>query len=234
MQGVRLSGATPPPDPSCVFTTVRVTRSLALWWPQHRRRLADSAQEVLGARLTGDLDDRVAAAAESLAEGRLWVHVDDQGTSLQSGLPAPSPTPRSLVTVTGRTGSWRHKWCDRRQVAEAEQLVGADRVPVFAADDGRLLETATANLLVVDGTTLLTPPLSDDLLPGVTREVVLAAAASLGLAVEERDLRAGDVLGRPALTTSSLVGVVPVARLDGQALPQDDGLVQRLRAATAP
>lgn len=231
---LRLSGKTPPPDPSCVFTTVRVTRAAAVWWPQHRRRLAQSAHEVLGVRLPGDLEDRVAAAAESLAEGRLRITADQQGVRVESGLPAPTPSPRHLVTVAGRTGPWHHKWCDRRQVAEAEELVGEGRVPLFVAADGRLLETTTANLLVLDGTTLLTPPLSDHLLPGVTREMVLAAAAALGLTVEECDLRAGDVLGRPALTTSSLTGVVAVASLDGEPLPQDDDARQRLAAASLP
>lgn len=230
---LRLSGTTPPPDPSCVFTTVRVTRGGPVWWPQHRRRLAESAQEVLGMRLPSDLEDRVRGAAEALAEGRLRITLGSQGVHVDSGPPAPTPSPRQLVTVNGRTGSWRHKWCDRRQVAEAEQLVGHGHVPLFAADDGRLLETATANLLVLDGTALLTPPLSDDLLPGVTREAVLTAAGAVGMTVEECDLRAADVLGRPAFTTSSLTGVVAVASLDGQPLPQDAAAADRLRAAMA-
>ena len=229
---LRLSGATPPPEQSCVFTTVRVTRSAAVWWPQHRERLAASAQELLALRLPSDLDDRVDVAAEALREGRLRVHVTDQGVSVQSGLPTVDTRPRHLLAVAGRTGSWRHKWCDRRQVAEAAELVGPGRTPLFV-DDDRLLETGTGNLLVVDGARLRTPPLSDDLLPGVTRQVVLAAAPGLGLAVEERDLTAADVLGRPAFTTSSLAGVVAVESIDGQPLPLDDELLRRLRAATA-
>ena len=44
------------------------------------------------------------------------------------------------------------------------------------------------NLFVVLGNTIVTPPLSDSILAGVTRDSVLALASDLGLEAEERPL----------------------------------------------
>lgn len=52
---------------------------------------------------------------------------------------------------------------------------------------GRLCEAPTATLFVVRGGVLRTPPLDEDVLPGITREWVLDAASALGVpAVEQR------------------------------------------------
>ncbi len=47
-------------------------------------------------------------------------------------------------------------------------------------------EVGTMNLFVVLGNSLVTPPLSDSILPGVTRDSVLTLGRELGLSVEER------------------------------------------------
>ncbi len=49
-------------------------------------------------------------------------------------------------------------------------------------------EVGTMNLFVLLGDTLVTPPLSDSILAGVTRDSVLALAKTLGVKVEERPL----------------------------------------------
>jgi branched-chain amino acid aminotransferase len=49
-------------------------------------------------------------------------------------------------------------------------------------------EVGTMNLFVVLGQTLVTPPLSDSILAGVTRDSVLVMAKEMGLTVEERPI----------------------------------------------
>jgi branched-chain amino acid aminotransferase len=89
---------------------------------------------------------------------------------------------------------------------------------------GQVAEAATANVFLVARGVLVTPPLSDGPLPGVTREAVLECAHHLGLPAEERSfdldaLRQADEV----FLTNSVVGLRPVAAVtecwDGRELP---------------
>jgi para-aminobenzoate synthetase / 4-amino-4-deoxychorismate lyase len=54
--------------------------------------------------------------------------------------------------------------------------------------DGQVLEAAAANVLIVEGATVVTPPLDGRLLPGAVRARVLAAAPSVGLGASEEPI----------------------------------------------
>lgn len=87
---------------------------------------------------------------------------------------------------------------------------------------GLVAEGATSNVFAVVGGALLTPPLTDGILPGITRAVVLALAAELGVPARETpllpfELRAADEV----FLTSSVRGPIAVTTLDG--LPIGDG-----------
>jgi branched-subunit amino acid aminotransferase/4-amino-4-deoxychorismate lyase len=92
-----------------------------------------------------------------------------------------------------------------------------------------VLETDRGNVFLVepDGT-LVTPPLRDDLLPGVTRRAVLDRARDTGRPTCLRSFGVAELVGRPAFWTSSLSGAVPIRRLDGVELPAGDGLAAEL------
>ncbi|MEM1413823.1 MAG: aminotransferase class IV [Myxococcota bacterium] len=99
--------------------------------------------------------------------------------------------------------------------------------------DGTVREGATSNVFAVHGDVLRTPPLGA-ILPGITRGEVLALAGELGLRASEAPLdalrlREADEL----LLTSTVRGVMPVTRLDGERV--GTGLpgpwTERLRAA---
>jgi D-alanine transaminase len=87
-------------------------------------------------------------------------------------------------------------------------------------DDGFITEGGSTNGWIVDaGGTLVTRPLSRDILPGVTRAVVLAAARDAGLAVAERKFTVAEALAaREAFLTSASGAAVPVVAIDGQAI----------------
>jgi branched-subunit amino acid aminotransferase/4-amino-4-deoxychorismate lyase len=120
---------------------------------------------------------------------------------------------------------WRHKWVDRRWAADPA---------VFVAADGTVLETERGNVFLVepDGT-LVTPPLRDDLLPGVTRRALLDAARDAGRRTVLRGFDVTELLTRPAFWTSSLSGVVPIHAVDGVELPRADDVVAQLAAGLA-
>lgn len=72
------------------------------------------------------------------------------------------------------------------QKSEAE-LNGFDEALVLTPS-GHASEASAANLFVVRDGTLLTPPVSDDILEGVTRKAILELATDVGLPVEVRSI----------------------------------------------
>ncbi len=80
---------------------------------------------------------------------------------------------------------------------------------------GQVCEGASSNLFVVLGGRLCTPPRSAGILAGITRGVLMRLASSDGMTVSEEPLSLSDVLSADeALITSSIRGVLPVARID--------------------
>ena len=80
-------------------------------------------------------------------------------------------------------------------------------------------EATTSNLFAVREGTVITPGLDAGILPGITRALVMAVLADMGVACTERslfdvDLDAADEL----FITSSLKEVMPAVRLDGHVL----------------
>ena len=93
---------------------------------------------------------------------------------------------------------------------------GADDA-LFLTLDGRLSEATAANLFVVAGQTLATPPLSAAILAGTTRTWLIAQAERLGLTLAEVDLTPAQLLAADeAFLTGSVAGIVPIVSLDGR------------------
>ena len=90
---------------------------------------------------------------------------------------------------------------------------------LFLTLDGLLSEATAANLFVIAGQTLATPPLSAAILAGTTRTWLLVHAERLGLVAAEVDLRPAELLAADeACLTSSVAGIVPLVSLDGRSI----------------
>jgi branched-chain amino acid aminotransferase len=99
---------------------------------------------------------------------------------------------------------------------EAE-LAGADDAITLTLD-GHVAEATTANVAVVVGSRVLTPPLAAGILAGTTREWLLRSegAAALGLVAAEAWFTPDDLLAADeALLCSSVAGFQPIVALDG-------------------
>lgn len=83
--------------------------------------------------------------------------------------------------------------------------------------DGVALEGAHSNLFAVFGDTLVTHPLSNVILPGITRGYVLELARELGVPLEERPIQLEE-LGRAdeAFFTGTTTEVKPCVEVDGR------------------
>ena len=84
---------------------------------------------------------------------------------------------------------------------------------------GELSECTTANLFVVKGGAVLTPPLEAGILPGITREFVFEVGATIGVPVREAVLRDDDFYSADeAFLTSTTREVVPIVRVDDRVI----------------
>jgi branched-subunit amino acid aminotransferase/4-amino-4-deoxychorismate lyase len=100
---------------------------------------------------------------------------------------------------------------------------GADEALLTTAD-GRVLEGAASNVFAVLDGRLVTPPLREGLLAGVTRSVVLEVATRLALTVEERPLTVAELAGADeAFLTATTREVVPLTEVDHAPIAAGDG-----------
>jgi D-alanine transaminase len=83
---------------------------------------------------------------------------------------------------------------------------------------GRITEGSSSNAWIVnrDGK-LITHPLGEDILPGITRSVVIDMVKAQGLAFEERTFTVEEAYqAREAFITSASQTVLPVVKIDGR------------------
>jgi branched-chain amino acid aminotransferase len=99
---------------------------------------------------------------------------------------------------------------------------GADDV-VLLDDDGDIAEAPVANAFAVIGETIWTPPLGR-VLPGITRDTILALSRSAGLAVrEERLTRKAFEAADEAFLTSTTGPIAPIHRINDRELGRAPG-----------
>jgi D-alanine transaminase len=81
--------------------------------------------------------------------------------------------------------------------------------------DEFVTEASTANVFLIRGQTLITPPLSDLILPGITRHLVIEMASTVGLNVIEEPVHVDSLCGADAVfVSSSTRGLMPIIELD--------------------
>ena len=236
--------ATPQQLAGGLLETVLVVDGRPLRLGDHLARLDRSSRELYGLGIPADTAARARSLAAEHGPGRAVLRVvalpREGGLRLDlTCAPAPmTPTVCAARTVERAPGSWRHKWADRSELAAAEQRVAGTLpglvVPLFLGPDRQVLETSRGNVFLVraDGS-LVTAPLGDGLLPGVTRSAVLDLARDTGRPVELRPFGVDEMRGCAAFWTSSLSLAVPIRGVDGIALPRADDEVAAIASALA-
>ncbi len=93
------------------------------------------------------------------------------------------------------------------------------REAIFVDADNHVLEGSTSNLFAMLEQRLVTPPPGHNILAGIMRRQVIDAAIELGIPVSERSLKKTELLeSEEAFICNSLIEILPINSLDGQAL----------------
>jgi branched-subunit amino acid aminotransferase/4-amino-4-deoxychorismate lyase len=195
-----------------LIETVRVRNGEAPLWYLHLRRLATSCM-ALGIPLPGELlppsggEDRI----ERFEVSRKGVRVTER--------PVGSIEPVCLITSSVPHRAYPHKTTDRAQfdraLAEAHSA-GVDDA-VLLTVGGYVAETAIWGVFWWEDGLVCAPAAEMGVLPGVARARVSELVGGLA----ERRVQLEHLRGRSLFVANAARGVVPIALLDGVAVPQD-------------
>lgn len=238
-------------DRPSVFETLRVVAGRPAALEEHLKRLRESAHTV-GIRIPsgGILAERVRIAVRksghSDAVVRLSVHAPAAGPAVTLCSVRPFAGPPAAWLADGvriRTASVRRPGPS----SSAAQVKGNDYVnailailntpdadPLILSASGEVAETTVANLFVLKGKALWTPPAACGILLGVTRRLVLEAAREAGLDARETALTRHDLYNADeVLLTNAAVEVLPVTEADGRRIGggRPGPWAERLRSA---
>ncbi len=180
--------------------------------------------------------------------------------------PVPDPQPRPTMILTARNTDTAalakrraegiavvtladERWarCDIKSTALLPNILaktrarGAGAYEAWLVDrDGAVTEGSSTSAWIVDAKgRLVTRDLSNAILPGVTRQVILQAAAEAQIPVEERRFTPAEAaMAREAFLSAATAAVMPVISIDGK--PVGEGKpgaltrrIQELYAAAA-
>ncbi len=121
----------------------------------------------------------------------------------------------------------------------AARAAGA-REALLEDSTGHILEGATSNIFAIFAGSIVTPPETAAILPGITRAHVITLARAAGMAVELRALAKAELSGADEVfVCSSIRELVPVVSIDGKPVgpgvpgPVTRELLRRYRDAAA-
>ena len=97
----------------------------------------------------------------------------------------------------------------------AEEARQNDAAEAILHRDGEVTEASTSNVFLLEGGALRTPPLSEAILPGITRHLVLELAEKQGLTIDESPVMVDDLTAAETVfVTSSTRGLLPIVSID--------------------
>ena len=227
-----------------LFETIRVHDARPFLWEWHMMRFAEGAVSLGIAlpqtteSLLGNVHELIRrnsmsesvmriALSRGVGERGYGVTGEEQPTLLitQHSPPTTPAKPLSLVSTSARVAIG-DPLAKVKSANKLGSILAKRDAAAQGADDGLILnsdgnvtETSSANLFWVEGGMLHTPPVSDGVLPGVTRRLVVGLASALGQAVREESVASDRLQQADAVfVTSAATGVIAVGQVNGEAL----------------
>jgi branched-chain amino acid aminotransferase len=228
-----------------LFETMRARGGTVFRLDAHLDRLCAGAR-LLGIPIPPGLRDHVAAAARTALTGG-YEHASVRLTVTRGPAPpglappphpaptvalaiaplTPSAAPRAIIATMASARRNEHALTSGvKTLAYTESVIALSRAKAAGADDAIFLDTAghvseatASNLFAVLDGTLVTPPLSCGVLPGITRAVVLELAPTLGITVAEREIAEPELaMASELFLTSSIREIAPLVRIATSAI----------------
>jgi branched-chain amino acid aminotransferase len=236
-----------------IFTTLRISRGEAFAYERHWRRLEKDAtitripMPYTAAKVRVHLHEVIRANKVTEGSARIYLVYNTVGfwqsdekypqvdlIIYTAGLPEHRDTVRLAIREHGRhaasplagvkTISWLNNvWA----IAEAAKE-GFDEV-VMLNERGEVTECTSANIFVVRGEKVLTPPLNSGCLEGVTRGILMEIAPEAGVSVLEQSLRPEDLHSADEVFISSTNrNLISAGEIAGTKLPAPGPVCERL------
>lgn len=154
--------------------------------------------------------------------------------------------PRTIKTIVLPDDRWRH--CAIKSISLIANILaamegeGRGAQEVILHRDGFITEGSMTNVFVIEGGRIATPPIDTEpsILAGVTRALVIEAAASMRQAVEERPVRVQELASADEVFVASTRRLIDaVGSIDGRTIGNGGpgtltaALFERLRATIA-
>jgi para-aminobenzoate synthetase/4-amino-4-deoxychorismate lyase len=219
-----------------LFETLLVAAGEPVELDAHLERIGRSCEQLLGAPLPAEAREfvRRRAAGTALGRLRLTVTAGPEGPLLEATVatvdpalvfPDPEAGAAGLRTLRLSGGLGAHKWVDRTALGEVHE----PEVALLLDADGTVLEASRANVFVVHGGAVLTPPTDGRILPGTARHALLEVAAQEGIEAREQRLGLDDLRdAEEVFLTGSVRGVQHAGSLDGEPLAAAGEVSRRL------
>ena len=135
--------------------------------------------------------------------------------------PSPQQREQGVRCITSDDIRWLR--CDIKAITllpavlMRQQATDADAAEALLIRDGQVTEGSVTSLFTIYGDTLVTPPKSHLLLPGVTRDLVLELAAQAGIRIEQRTIPTAELCNADEVwITGSTKEVLAVVDIDGK------------------
>jgi len=235
-----------------LFTTIRIVKGEAFGYERHWRRLEKDAGIIRmpmtysGPKVRVNLQEVIRANKVSEGCARIYLIYNEVGVwRSDEKMPevdlviytAPLPEYREPVRL-GLREHGRHaasalagvktiSWLPNVWAVAEAQKEGFDEV-LLLNERGEVAECTAANIFLVKGDKVLTPPLNSGCLEGVTRGILMEIAPEVGISVVEQTLRPEDFATAEEIFISStnrnLIGVGEIA---GQKMPIAPGPITR-------
>jgi D-alanine transaminase len=223
-----------------VYEVVRYYGGVPFKMESHMRRLERSAA---GIDLTIPPTSEIAVAMDellrrnNLSDAAVYVQITRGETARLQGIPACIPptviaiarAAKSQRPATGikaiTQGDDRWARCNLKTTMLLPAMLARQRAAKLGAEDaifvrdGFVTEATAANIFAVIDGVAVTPPLSNYLLPGCTREALLEMYAREGIAHREDLISQADLMRATEVFLTSTNGELrPIVEIDGRAV----------------